>query len=169
MGHRLLIVALSFTLAFVVASQPAGAAPCWLAPVAGTVSDPFREPPCPYCAGNRGIEYDVGKVAVRAVAGGVVTWSGSVAGTRYLVVRHANRWRATYGQLVSSPLSAGDRVVARMSVGVASGSFYFGLRVEETYIDPAKFIGRLVGRPRLVPVDGTQRRDPPSPRLRCMT
>lgn len=167
MGHRLSAIALSFTLALIGAPQAVGAGPCWLPPVTGTVSDPFREPPCPYCAGNRGIDYDVGRVTVRAVAAGVVTWSGSIAGTRYVVVRHANHWRATYGQLVSSPLSAGDRVVARMRIGAASGLFYFGLRVEDTYINPAQFMGRLVGRPRLVPIDGTQRRDPPSPRLRC--
>lgn len=167
MGQRLVAAALFFALAFIAAPQFVGAAPCWLPPVAGRVSDPFREPPCPYCAGNRGVEYEVGDVAVRAVAAGVVTWSGSVAGTKYVVIRHANQWRATYGQLVSSPLSAGDRVVARMRVGVASGSFYFGLRVDKTYIDPAQFMGRLVGRPRLVPIDGTARRDPPIPRLRC--
>ena len=38
----------------------ADAAPCWFPPVTGTVTDPYREPPCPWCAGNRGLDYRVG-------------------------------------------------------------------------------------------------------------
>lgn len=144
------------------------AEPCWLPPVVGTVVDPFREPPCPYCAGNRGLEYRVGDdVPVRAVAAGTVSWAGTIAGTRYVVVRQAGDRRITYGELTSTHLSTGDRVVARSIVGRASGSFYLGLRVGSAYRDPAPFLGRLVGRPRLIPLDGTPPRPPPAPRVRC--
>lgn len=161
-------VAASILVAVLLSPSPAVAATCWLPPVSGVVTDPFREPPCPYCAGNRGIEYAVGRhTPVRAVAAGVVDWSGTVAGTRYVVVRHTNGWRATYGQLDSSTLSTGDRVLARTVVGRASGTAYFGLRRGDDYIDPAPFLGRLVGRPRLVPIDGTRARAAPAPRLRC--
>lgn len=164
-------IALAIVLSIVLAApQPlsAVAAPCWLPPVSGRVVDPFREPPCPYCAGNRGLDYAVASnTAVRAVAAGRVTWSGSVAGTIYVVVEHTNGWRATYGELTSATLSTGDRVVSRLTVGRASGSFYFGLRRGQTYIDPAPFLGRLVGRPRLVPTDGTAPLPAPRPRLRC--
>ena len=34
-----------------------------------------------------------------AVASGEVTFSGTVAGTRYVVVRHADGLRVTYGNL----------------------------------------------------------------------
>ena len=147
---------------------PAAAAPCWHPPVAGIVTDPFREPPCPYCAGNRGLEYRVGsRVVVRAVASGTVSWAGSIAGTRYVVVRHADGRRATYGRLVSTSLSAADPVLAGTAVGRASGTFYFGLRQGDRYIDPSPFLGELRGRPRLVPVDGRVARPAPPSRWRC--
>lgn len=167
MRRNALILAVAIVVA-VVSPGPAVAAPCWLPPVVGRVADPFREPPCPYCAGNRGIDYVVGSNAVVwAVAGGRVTWSGAVAGTRYVVVQHTNGWRATYGQLTSTSLSTGDSVVSRARIGRASGSFYFGLRSGQTYIDPAPYLGRVVGRPRLVPTDGTAPLPAPRPRLRC--
>ncbi len=150
-------------------SDAALAAACWQAPVDGHVTDPFREPPCPYCAGNRGLEYQVGVDAdVRAVEAGVVSWAGTIAGTRYVVVRHGDGWRTTYGRLTASSLRTGDPVGRRGVIGTASGSFYFGLRVGEEYRDPAPHLGQLVGRPRLIPLDGTAARLPPPPRLRCL-
>ena len=155
-------------MALLVPSNAAVAAPCWQPPVVGHVTDPFREPSCPYCAGNRGLEYRVGaNVQVRAVAAGVVTWAGAIAGNRYVVVRHANGWRTTYGQLSESALRSGDRIARRSIVGTASMTFYFGLRVGEQYCDPAPHLGQLVGRPRLVPIDGSTARRPPPPRWQC--
>lgn len=149
-------------------SSVAAAAPCWRPPAPGIIVDPFREPPCPYCRGNRGIEYRVQRsTPVLAVAAGEVTWSGTIAGVRWVVVRHANGWQTTYGRLVSSALRRGDRVVARSRLGVASGQLYFGLRINDRYVDPEPFLGRAIGRPRLVPVDGTPPRRPPVPQWRC--
>lgn len=168
--HVIISIGLVAATALAASPNSALAAPCWAPPVDGVVSDPFREPPCPYCAGNRGIEYRVGRRAViSAVASGVVTWSGSIAGTRYVVVGHSNGWRATYGKLVSTSLGAGDRVLVGSRIGVASSDFYFGLRDGDAYIDPGPYIGRLVGRPRLVPIDGTRARPAPAPRTRCGT
>jgi hypothetical protein len=59
------------------------------------------------------------------------------------------------------------RVVERTRVGIASREFYFGLRVGERYVDPAPYLGRLVGRPRLIPMDATLARRAPEPRLVC--
>lgn len=144
------------------------AAPCWTPPVVGRIVDEFREPPCPYCAGNRGLEYRVRPdTEVSAVSSGVVTWAGRIAGTRYVVVRHGNGWRVTYGRLSATSLRQGDRVVRGTVVGTATGDFYFGLRVGQAYRDPAPHLGRLVGRPRLVPVDGSRPHRPPEPRMRC--
>lgn len=141
---------------------------CWLPPVDAPVVDPFRPPACTWCAGNRGLEYGTPSgTIVRAVAAGEVTFSGTVAGERYVVVRHADGRRATYGGLESSSLRTGDAVVAGVSVGLTAGHLHFGLRDGDTYVDPAPFLGRLVGRPRLVPDDGTAARPAPPPRLRC--
>ncbi len=157
------------TLVVVVAlvSGTAAAATCWRPPVEGQVADPFRPPSCRWCPGNRGIEYDVGSRAdVRAAAPGVVTFSGAVAGVVYVVVRLDNGWRHTYGRLVSPAVDVGDRVRTSERVGTASGEFFFGLRIDDDYADPAPWIGALVGRPRLVPIDGSPPRPNP-PVLRC--
>ena len=58
----------------------------------------------------------------------MVTFSGVVAGTRYLVVLQADGLRATYGLLSESPLSGGDVVVAGAVVGSSTTGLYFGLR-----------------------------------------
>lgn len=167
MSRRVCIV-LFISLALFVPGHVAVAAPCWRPPVAGRVVDGFRQPPCPYCAGNRGMEYGVAAgTRVSAVASGVVTWAGSIADTRYVVVQHGDGWRITYGRLDGSSLRQGDRVARGASIGTASGEFYFGLRVGEVYRDPAPYLGRMVGRPRLVPVDGSRAHRAPAPRLRC--
>jgi septal ring factor EnvC (AmiA/AmiB activator) len=137
----------------------AEAPPCLRAPVTGVVIDPFREPACRWCAGNRGIEYRVDERAlVRAVASGTVTFAGAVVGTGYVVVDLANGWRVTYGHVADVAVRLGGTVLSGSVIGRASGTFHLGLRVSGEYEDPAPFIGRLVGRARLVPVDGSPRR-----------
>src|SRR5262245_7933401 len=143
-------------------------ASCLVPPVIAPVADPFREPACQWCPGNRGIEYAVpAGTPIRAAAAGTVTFSGPVAGTVYVVVRHADGIRATYGQLSGSHLAAGDVVVAGAIVGPSAGGLHFGLRVGERYVDPALFLGRIVERVRLVPTDGSAPRPAPPPRLEC--
>ena len=123
---------------------------CLLAPVTAEVADPFREPGCKWCPGNRGLTYDVpvGTV-VRAAAAGTVTFSGDVAGTRYVVVEHATGGlRATYGGLSSTTLAdVGDVVAPGEVVGRSGDGLHFGLRRGDTYVDPAPLLGRLVERP----------------------
>jgi murein DD-endopeptidase MepM/ murein hydrolase activator NlpD len=149
-----------------------GSSGCLLPPVAAPVLDEFRQPACEWCPGNRGLQYGGGAgMAVRAAAAGTVTFSGVVAGTRYVVVEHAvGGLRATYGGLVSTGLRVGDVVAAGSIVGETDApGLYFGLRRGDSYIDAAPLLGRLVERPRLVPTDGTARRAAPPPALRCAT
>lgn len=142
--------------------------PCWPPPVSGFVVDPFREPPCRWCAGNRGIEYRVGaNVAVRAAATGTVVFAGSVAGVRYVVVELADGWRLTYGRLTTTNVRAGEVVVARSPLGTVDRDFYFGVRIGDTYVDPAPYLGSAVGRRRLVPIDGSPARPTPTVAYRC--
>jgi murein DD-endopeptidase MepM/ murein hydrolase activator NlpD len=154
-------------LAFAQA-PPVNAAPCWFPPVVGTVTDPYREPPCRWCAGNRGIDYQVADdVVVHAAASGRVVFVGTVVDVRYVVIQLAQGWRHTYGQLVSTPLAAGDVVFAKGVVGRASEAFFFGLRIGDDYADPAPFIGTVPRRARLIPLDGTPARPAPPSRPRC--
>ena len=147
----------------------AAAESCWRPPVEGTIVDPFRPPACRWCAGNRGIEYRVHPGStVRAVAGGEVTHAGPVAGRLYVVVRHADGRRVTYGFLDDATVSRGQRVARGQPIGTTTDAFHLGLRgTDGTYVDPAPLLGELRGRPRLVPIDGSRARAAPSPVLRC--
>jgi murein DD-endopeptidase MepM/ murein hydrolase activator NlpD len=168
--HRRALVAVTIALIASVASPAgAGVAVCLLPPVEAPIARPFSAPACRWCAGHRGITYAVGVgTPVRAAAAGTVTFSGIVVGVRYVVVRHADGLLATYGGLSSSPLHIGDRVASGTIVGRSGGELYFGLRTgPDTYIDPQPLLGELVVPPYLVPTDGTLRRPPPEPVLRC--
>jgi murein DD-endopeptidase MepM/ murein hydrolase activator NlpD len=165
------VIAATVVVVAAGSTRPAIAAPCWRPPVDGagtTIVDPFRAPTCRWCAGNRGIEYRVRPATVvRAAATGVVSFSGLVAGTRYVVVELASGWRLTYGDVVSSRLRAGDRVVAGSRIATASGRLHFGVRTAGGYVDPAPYLARAEGRRRLVPVDGRAPRPAPPPRWSC--
>jgi murein DD-endopeptidase MepM/ murein hydrolase activator NlpD len=151
------IVLISFVvITFGVAPSVASAGSCWRPPVTARVVDPFRQPECRWCPGNRGIEYGSRPGdAVRAVAAGRVTFSGTVAASAYVVVEHGDGLRATYGNLEDRSFTIGALVTAGALVGHAAGPVHFGLRDGDRYIDPAPFIGRVVGIVRLVPVDGS--------------
>ena len=151
---------------------PAGGvvAACWLPPVDAPISDPYRTPPCRWCAGNRGIEYaTVPGTPVRAVAAGTVTFAGTVVDRRYVVVEHADGRRATYGLLSSIGVAVGDRVAVRSIVGTAGPTTHFGLRDGDAYVDPTPEIGRLAYTVRLVPLDGSPGAPPGPARPRCET
>jgi murein DD-endopeptidase MepM/ murein hydrolase activator NlpD len=162
------IVAALVALLLISAGSGAAAAPCLRPPVDAPVVDPFRAPACPWCPGNRGLEFAVAPgTVVRVAAAGTVTFAGAVAGVRYVVIEQADGLRATYGSLASSHLRAGQRVPAGAIVGTSGASFHFGLRRGVTYVDPEPYLGRWVTRPRLVPTDATPARPAPPPNLRC--
>lgn len=161
--------ALLSVVALLVASPlRATAATCWPQPVSAPVTDPFREPDCRWCPGNRGIEYGTGAGApVRAIAAGTVSFAGAVAGTRYVVVTHADGRRLTYGNLRDLTVADGDVVSRGTRLGETAGRFHLGLRDGERYVDPAPFLGEERGVVRLVPSDGTGAAPAPPPRLVC--
>ena len=139
-----------------VAVSTAVAATCWVPPVDAAVIDPYRAPSCTYCAGNRGIEYGPSPgQPVSAVAEGTVTFAGSVAGTRYVVVQHVDGIRATYGGLASRTVAVGDALRVGQRIGTTTRSLYFGLRAGEVPVDPTALLGTRTYPTRLVPTDGT--------------
>jgi murein DD-endopeptidase MepM/ murein hydrolase activator NlpD len=157
--------------ALVVLARPDGAvvaAPCWPPPVVAPVTDPFREPDCRWCPGNRGIEYGTAAgVVIRAIAAGTVTFAGASPDTTYVVVRHADGLRLTYGNLEPVEVAQGDVVARGTRLGVTAGRFHLGLRDGERYVDPAPFLGVERRVVRLVPVDGSAANPSPLPRLVC--
>jgi len=144
-------------------------AACFVPPVDVPIAVGFARPACDYCPGHRGVEYHPPvAVAVRAVAGGVVSYAGRVAGTLYVVVGQPDGVRATYGMLLTRVVGEGDGVAAGQVVGYSSTRLYFGLRdAQGRPIDPTGMLGRWVGRPRLIPSDGTVARAGPPPTLTC--
>ena len=165
------VTALILLLAIVPAG-PARAAQCWPPPTAAPVADPYREPACPWCPGNRGITYSTPPgTPVRAVAAGVVTFAGEVADAGYVVVELANGWRLTYGDLARRTVAAGDVVLAGSRLGTTAGELHFGLRDRaaagpEAYLDPTQHLGVWRYRVRLIPLAG-EPRPAPAPTLRC--
>ncbi len=96
-----------------------------------------------------------------------MTFAGSVAGASYVVVRHADGLRATYGNVSSDHLAVDDLVVRGMSVGSTTGRLHFGLRRGTAYLDPTPLIGVWVGAVRLIPTNGARPAPAHAPRLRC--
>ena len=153
------------TPARVVAAR---SATCLVPPVAGPVVEPFRQPACPYCAGHRGVTYDtVPGETVRAVAAGVVEYAGSVAGTRYVVVRHADGRRATYGRLITLSVAVRQRIGVGEAIGAAGDTLHLGIRRGDDYLDPAPLLGRLRGIARLVPLGTVAARSARPARVTC--
>ncbi len=142
---------------------------CFAPPVDVPIAIGFARPECEYCPGHRGVEYHPpAGVPVHAVIGGVVSFAGRVAGTLYGVVAQADGSRTTYGMLLTRTVGTGDGVAAGQVVGFSSARLYFGMRdPDDMPIDPTGLLGRWVGRPRLIPVDGTRARRGPPPTLTC--
>ncbi len=111
------------------------------------ISDPFRQPSCDRCAGNRGIEYKTQPgTPIIAGASGVVSFSGVVANKKYLVIKTAAGRRLTYGRILTSDLQIGDFVLVGQIIGTTGTMLYFGVRENvisnsrDIYVDPAKYL-----------------------------
>ena len=123
----------------------------YLRPTQRPITDPWRAPPNPYAAGNRGIEF--GTVAGDVVlipADGVVTFSGRVAGTYYLVTQQPDGLRLTLGGLASTPFQKGESVYRGQQAGVAAGPLHAGIRLGDIYADPTNLFVDQGGPPRLI-------------------
>ncbi|MBW3603281.1 MAG: M23 family metallopeptidase [Actinobacteria bacterium] len=122
-------------------------------PVDGLVSRPFDAPRHPYGPGHRGVDLTAPPgTPVRSAAGGVVTFSGQVAGTRWVTVAHGGGLDTTYGRLAPE-VAAGQRVRAGQRLGrlaPGSGHLDWGARLDGRYIDPLGLLGRW--RVHLAPV-----------------
>lgn len=165
---RLPVLTALVLMIMLLAPTGVSASTCWRPPVVAPVVDPFRPPACRWCPGNRGIEYGTRSgQPVWAVESGRVRFAGDVAGTMYVVVQHRDGRRVTYGRLSERRVDVGDLVLGGRIIGTATASFHFGVRVGDHYVDPADSIGRLVGRPRLVPTDGSAAAPAPPPLVRC--
>jgi hypothetical protein len=171
----LVALALVLSASTVTATAAAVAVPgSWITPVPGAVARTFVEPRSRYGAGHRGVDLAAAPgTAVHAANGGEVTFAGSVAGSRHVVVGHAGGLRTSYSFLAGVTVRRGQTVARGDVVGTAGGAdpehlgvVHFGLRVGERYVDPMALFApadltRLI---RLVPVDAPSQSgfDPPA-------
>jgi murein DD-endopeptidase MepM/ murein hydrolase activator NlpD len=124
----------------------------YLPPVDAPITDPFRAPATPFGPGNRGLEYGTTPgQTIRAIGGGVVTFAGSIGGSRYVTVAHADGLRSSYSFLAEVSVAERDLVVAGQPVGRAGLRFHLGVRCADAYLDPASLVGTGRWRARLVP------------------
>lgn len=136
-----------------------------MAPVQAPIIELFREPPCRWCAGKRGVVYATDpNTTVLAGATGIIWFAGAVGGVNYVVVRTSDGALVTHGQLSESSVRTGDAVNVGKPVGQVSGRLYFGVRIDGRYIDPLRCMaGRssasrraiLVPAPSHGPASGT--------------
>lgn len=134
--------------------------PTLRAPVDAPINDPFRAPSGSYGSGNRGIEYltTPGQQVV-AAADGYVVFSGSVAGTRVITIRHSASYQTTYLGFLSVSVGFGDFVSAGAPLGRSGSWLHFGFKYQGGYLDPSLAFGELKTRAWLVsPYDLSQGR-----------
>ncbi|HET8583146.1 MAG TPA: M23 family metallopeptidase [Jatrophihabitans sp.] len=111
----------------------------------------FDPPATPYGPGHRGVDLRPGAHAVvRAPAGGVVSFAGSVAGRGVVVVRHPDGIRTEY-EPVRPLVRAGDAVRRGQPIGEVRGThagcagdcLHWGARRGTTYLDPLALLRPL--------------------------
>lgn len=145
---------------------------CLLAPVAAPVDAAFEAPECPYCAGHRGVEYatSVGDT-VGAASAGTVSFAGSVAGVRWVVVDDLPGRKVSYGHLRTVRVVVGQRVELGDLVGTTTERLYLGVRQGAEPVDPTPLLQgfRAVAAARLVPSDATPGRPAPVVAMACAT
>ena len=140
------------------------AATCNLvAPVSAPIVATFREPECRWCAGKRGIEYEIkSQTIVRSGSTGIVSFSGPVGGVNYVVVRTDSGMLVTYGRMTRTDTLKGDVVGLGQPLGeiapLAAGSLatsgktsvwlYFGVRIGGRYVDPLSCLVNSAGGSR---------------------
>ncbi len=131
------------------------------APVAGEVVRGFDPPGSDFGAGHRGVDLDASPgEEVHAAGAGQVTFAGTVAGTRWVSVQHADGVLTSYGPLERLRIRSGEQVAGGQPLGeLAAGGhghggqdrgLHWGARRYGRYLDPLTLLGGAPPRPSLV-------------------
>lgn len=150
MARRGVVCALVALVVGLTALPPGPAAastptPAWHRPVPGPVVRAFAPPATAYGAGHLGADLRAAPgTPVRAAGDGVVTFAGTVAGARHVVVGHEGDLRTSYSFLATVAVRRGARVRAGDVVGTTGGTgtnhgddaLHLGLRAGDEYLDP---------------------------------
>ncbi len=163
--HRALVL---LVLAVLLVPLPAHADPPvvptrveYRRPVPDAVVRAYQAPASRFGAGHRGVDFGAtpGDV-VRTAAAGRVRHAGSVAGTVWVSVEHADGVVTSYGPLTARRVSAGAQlaggtVLGRLAAGGhghggADRGLHWGARRAGAYFDPLTLLDPPPGRPSLV-------------------
>lgn len=132
----------------VAAARSVDARWAWPLDTAPAVLEPFRAPAHAYGAGHRGIDIAApAGTPVRAPAGGIVAFRGTVVDRPLLTIDHGDGYVSTFEPLASelapgAVVSAGDDLGVVATGGhAAAGSVHLGVRVNGVYIDPMLLFG----------------------------
>ena len=143
------VVALSLLPIALAPTDALGAQP-WLSPPVDSVITRYFEPPArDFGPGHRGIDYGVVPgVRVRAAAAGVVSFAGSVAGTKAVTLDHGGGLVTTYSRLGAVSVLSGMTVDQGHFIGTTSSAhpgewagLHFGVKMNSLYVDPLTFLG----------------------------
>jgi Peptidase family M23/Putative serine esterase (DUF676) len=153
-----------------VAADPAR--PWLIPPVDGAVGRRFQAPAVDWGPGHRGIDYLVpggAPIAIRAAAGGRVSFAGSVAGVNAVTIEHSGGMETTYSNLLDVDVVAGQYVTEGAWIGHTrfahrgTPGLHFGVKIDGVYVDPEDYLGPLDASEAiyLAPLVGRWARDLP--------
>ncbi|WP_081745003.1 M23 family metallopeptidase [Arthrobacter sp. H14] len=167
-GVAAIAVVIALSVHVLLFALPAGAQArpsSWDWPV-GKSPDVLREfdlPPEPWLSGHRGVDLaaSAGNTKVRAPADGTVSFVGWVVDRPVLTLVHSGGLRSSF-ESVRSDLSKGDTVsqgdiIGKLTkpphCGAKAECVHWGVRRDETYVNPLQFVTDL--RPSvLLPIPG---------------
>ena len=160
--RRLLFVLVFVAVLFV---PTAASATVWQRPVGGVVVRPFDPPKVKYGPGHLGADLRaIPGTQVRAAGPGTVTFAGTVAYAKHVVILHAGGLRTSYSFLAAIRVHQGDHINMGDVVGTTGGRnddhdgsvLHFGLRAGDQYVDPMQlFTGvDLAATVHLAPAGG---------------
>lgn len=106
----------------------------------------FQAPATPWGTGHRGLDLEASGATVVAPLGGVVSFSGDVAGRGVLTITGPQGWKVSLEPVISE-LEAGDRVAQGEPIAeLQSGHcpqlcLHLGLRINDDYRSPRRELG----------------------------
>ena len=118
--------------------------PPLIPPVDAAIARGFDLPKGQFGPGNRGLDYAVVAGApVRAAGSGTVTFAGPVAGTVAITLDHGGGLETTYTGMRELYIARGETIDQGHWLGETDDRFHFGVKLDDTYVDPQDFLGPI--------------------------